>query len=63
MGVVVEQFVGAKPKKVESLKASEFQAVVAGLRSLPRFNSPTKIPKFTIEESAKPAAIAFSYSP
>ena len=58
MGVVVEQFVGAKPKKVESLKASEFQAVVAGLRSLPRFNSPTKIPKFTIEESAKPAAIA-----
>ena len=58
MGVVVEQFVGAKPNKVESLKASEFQAVVAGLRSLPRFNSPTKIPKFTIEESAKPAAIA-----
>ena len=58
MGVVVEQFVGAKPKKVESLKASEFQAVIAGLRSLPRFNSPTKIPKFTVEESAKPAAIA-----
>ena len=57
MGVVVEQFVGAKPKRVESLKASEFQAVVAGLRSLPRFNSPTKIPKFTVEESAKPAPI------
>ena len=47
--VYVQNAIGRKPpSKIQDLSKGEFRLVTKKLASLPRFNSPTKIPLFTI---------------
>jgi hypothetical protein len=68
--VYVQNAIGRKPpSKIQDLSKGEFRLVTKKLASLPRFNSPTKIPLFTMEEASRnrqsiqPASIAVEPQP
>jgi hypothetical protein len=52
--VYVQNAIGRKPPfYLKDLSKGEFRLVTKKLASLPRFNSPTKIPLFTMEEASR----------